>query len=556
MSVLRLSDLHEAYRDSSHEEAISMANLGAICWQSCQAGMHKHWSASMAGDDTAKAELWRQEGRQMMLESVKAKLVIADKLQEDLVLSDAAREADRARAEQRLRHETDLLKKELCDIQQQHCQALDAEVARRLADAVRLAEERKDQEAASLRLRIATLTEEANMSAIVDSSRDKKVVSLELQLAAQLELVEEMKRTTEKEVMDRVQEAKSHQQVALEIQKAAEISDLRLRVAELSSQGELLAAKEEARKLLDEKVKTLESEAIKLQKQLATLQADATKSSYALGKAGEALIFDIITEYVLPVFMYSSAKDMSGISHVADIHLFLQSPVGKRMKILIDAKKYKDPVRGKEITKLHSDVDSDDDAMAGIMISTTSQISSVKQFQIEKTPNGKYVLYLSVEGFDDELRGKAICWAIRVLSTLASYADDSDENIMGKIAEFFKELDLSLKEADGLVKMCQKTLDSATVMKRNLGQRLESFRVEHLGSMVVESREPEPVAASTRGSKKKNAVVDLTPSPDDVISHEGETLTPMQRYYNANRDTILAKQKAARENKKKDGKPA
>lgn len=531
-----------------------MANLGAVCWQSCETGMHKHWSASMAGDDTAKAELWRQEGRQMMLESVKAKLATADKLQEDLVLSEAARDADRGRAEQRLRYETDLLKRELGDIQQQHCQSLESEVGRRLAEAVRLAEERKDQEAASLRLRIATLTEEANMSAIADASRDKKVTSLELQLAAQLELINEMKRTTEKEVTDRVQEAKNHQQVALEIQKGAEISELRLRLAELSSQGELLAAKEEARRLLDEKVKSLESEAIKLQKQLATLQAEATKSSYALGKAGEALIFDIITEYVLPVFMYSSAKDMSGVSHVADIHLFLQSPVGKRMKILIDAKKYKDPVRGKEITKLHSDVDSDDDAMAGIMISTTSQISSVKQFQIEKTPKGKYVLYLSVEGFDDELRGKAICWAIRVLSTLASYADDSDENIMGKIAEFFKELDLSLKEADGLVKMCQKTLDSATVMKRNLGQRLESFRIEHLGSMVLDSREPEPVAASTRGSKKK-AVSEPVPSAEDVISHEGETLTPMQRYYNANREAILAKQKAARENKKKDSKP-
>ena len=554
MSVLQISDLHEAYADSSHEEAISMANLGAVCWQSCQTGMYKQWSASMTGDDTSKAELWRQEGRQMMLETVKGRLAAADKLQEELVLSEAARDADRGRAEQRLRHETDLLKKELCDIQQQQCQSLEAEVGRRLADAVRLAEERKDQEAASLRLRIATLTEEANMSAIVDSSRDKKVVCLELQLAAQLELVEEMKRTTEKEIADRVQEAKSHQQVALEIQKGAETSELRLRLAELSSQGELLVAKEEARRLLDDKVKTLESEAIKLQKQLATLQAETTKSSYALGKAGEALIFDIITEYVLPVFMYSSAKDMSGVSHVADIHLFLQSPVGKRMKILIDAKKYKDPVRGKEITKLHSDVDNDDDAMAGIMISTTSQISSVKQFQIEKTPKGKYVLYLSVEGFDDELRGKAICWAIRVLSTLASYADDSDENIMGKIAEFFKELDLSLKEADGLVKLCQKTLDSASVMKRNLGQRLESFRVEHLGSMVLDSREPEPVVASTRGSKKKPPVVDLTPSPDDVISHEGETQTPMQRYYTANRETILAKQKAARENKKKDGK--
>jgi hypothetical protein len=179
------------------------------------------------------------------------------------------------------------------------------------------------------------------------------------------------------------------------------------------------------------------------------------------------------------------------------------------MKILIDAKKYTESVRVKEITKLHSDVDIDDDAMAGIMISTNSQISSVKQFQIEKTPKGKPILYLSVEGFDDELRGRTICWAIRVLSTLASYSDESDTNIVGKIVEFFKELDLSVKEADSLVKSCQKSLDLATTMKKNLSKRIDDFRVDNLSTMpvpIVETKVPVTRKAATGATKSKKKI--------------------------------------------------
>jgi hypothetical protein len=514
--MIRLEDLHESYAAATIEERIQMANLGAICWNSLKQELYDQWSASLSVDESQKAEMWRsegiKEGKQMMFESVKAKLASADTLKEQLMICEASREADRTRAEQQLSYERELLTKEIQAIKQRHLQNIEIEVDRRVADVVRSAEDRKDQEASALRLRIATLMEENTISVMLDSSRSKKITSLECELSEQLHMNEEAKRTFSKELSIRLEQAKEFQMLTLQNQTSSEISGLRQQIAELRSQSELLLAKEEARRLLEQKVSHLELENAMKQAKIDTLLKETTKSSYAIGKDGEALIYDVITEYVLPVFLYSRAKNMSGINHVADIHLFLQSPVGKQLKILIDAKNYKDHVKTKEITKLQYDVDIDDDANAGIMISTNSQISSVKQFQIEKTPKGKYILYLSIEGFDDELRGKAICWAVRVLSTLASYSDDSDGNILGKIVDFFKELDISLKEADQVVKSCQKTLEISTTMKQNLSKRLDDFRIAHLADVKVQHIEPETTIKPprVRAARQKKSPVKVS----------------------------------------------
>lgn len=510
--MLHLKDLHPVYQTVSEEESIAIANIGAICYLSVKDGLLDIWNKSQTADEGVKAEMWRREGGQSMLDSVKVKLASVDSLKEQLYISEASRESDRIRAEQQLKYELELMTKEISNIQQRHSQNIETEVVRRIADAVRLAEERKEQEASALRLKIATLIEENNISAMLDASRSKKIYSLEYELSEQFHINEEAKRTFSKELSIRLEQAKEIQLLSLQNQTSNEISGLREQIAELKSQSELLIAKEEARRLLEQKVSNLESENVMKQAKIDVLLKETTKSSYAIGKDGEALIYDIITEYVLPVFLYSSAKNMAGINHVADIHLFLQSPVGKQIKILIDAKKYKDAVKGKEITKLHYDVDIDDDANAGILISTNSQISSVKQFQIEKTPKGKYILYLSIEGFDNELRGKAICWAIRVLSTLASYSDDSDGNILGKIVDFFKELEISLKEADQVVKSCQKSLDISTIMKQNLSKRLDDFRMAHLEDVKPHHNETEtPIKPPrVRAARQKKSPVKIT----------------------------------------------
>ena len=494
-----------------------MANLGAVCYKAVKAGLYEQWSASMEGDESAKAEVWRQEGRQAMLESVKAKLAAAESLHEQLAQLNVAREADRARAEQFLQTETDILKKEISALQKRHSQCIESEVDSRLSDVIRKTEERKDTEAAPLRMKISSLTEENTTLMMLETSKAKKYTALEQELAELVKRHEDVRRQFTDELAARLEEAKEIQKLTVQHQTASEISELRQQIAALKSQGELLVSKEATCTLLTEKNANLEAELDKTRLQLDTIRVKNTKSSYAIGKDGEALIMDVLREYVLPTFLYSHARDVNGIGHSADIHLYLQSPVGKQMKILIDAKKYTEAVRVKEITKLHSDVDTDDDAMAGIMISTDSQISSVKQFQIEKTPKGKYIMYVSVEGFDDELRGRTICWAIRVLSTLASYYDDSDTNIVEKIVEFFKDLELTVKEADSVVKSCQKSLDLATTMKKNLAKRMDDFRLDNLASVpvsvpVVETKVPVTRAkAGATKSKKKTAAELFTP---------------------------------------------
>ena len=485
-----------------------MANLGAVCYKAVKAGLYEQWSASMEGDDSAKAEMWRAEGRQAMLESVRAKLVAADILQGQIGQLSIAREADRVRADSRLEYETDLLKKEIATIQQRHSQFLEAEIASRLEETVRKTEERKDNEAAALRLRVSSLVEENATLVMLDALKANKYTGLERELADNVKRIEESRCKFAEELSVRLEEAKDIQKLTIQQEYESEISNLRQRVAAFESQGKLLASKEQTCKLLAEKNEQQEAELGKAHAQLEILRAKNTRSSYAIGKQGEALVMDVLREHVLPMFLYSRAIDVHSIGHSADIHLFLQSPVGKQMKILVESKQYTEPVRIKEITKLHNDVDADDEAQAGIMISTSSSISRVKQFQIEKTPKGKYILYLSVEGFDDELRGRTICWAIRVLSTLTSYSNESDTNIVGKIVDFFKELDKSTQEVDTVVKSCQKTLELATTMKKNLTKRLEDFRVENMANapLPVETKsktKTQPASAPKRSKSKK-----------------------------------------------------
>jgi hypothetical protein len=345
--------------------------------------------------------------------------------------------------------------------------------------------------------------------------------------------LEILERGFEEELSKRMAGARELICLSMEKEKSQEISSLKQQVAESRSMSSLLSVTEESRRLLAEKVNILESTlAIKEEK---IQQLTVTKSSWAIGKSGESHLLDIIHIHVIPVFLYATVEDMAGVPHSADLHLYIQSPIGKRMKILMDSKKYKDPVRQKEINKLHSDVDRDDEAIAGMLISFDSHISNVKQFQIEKSAKGKHIMYLSVEGFDDELRGKIICWAVRVLSTLASYSDDVDDNIMEKVIEFIKEMDLSVKDADKVTKSCQTALDLATTMKNNLGRRLETFRVENLGSISVPNAavdnsisivEPLP----KRGRRATNKpVVTISTSGESAVAVTEPHVVPKRR---------------------------
>lgn len=133
--TLRIADLHADYHAASMEEAIAMANLGAVCYKSVKAGLYEQWSASMEGDESSKAEIWRTEGRQAVLESVRAKMVAAEETAARLVAAEGT-------------------------IQQLRS-SIDAEAARRVAEA--LEGHRKDFEIAKMK-EIGALKEQIAMS--------------------------------------------------------------------------------------------------------------------------------------------------------------------------------------------------------------------------------------------------------------------------------------------------------------------------------------------------------------------------------------------------------
>lgn len=144
-----------------------MANLGAICYQTLKADLYEQWSASMEGDESAKAEVWRSEGRQAMLESVKAKMVAAEEMSVRLASAEGQVQTLRA--------------------------SVEAEAGRRFAEAIE--GYRKDFELAKMK-EISLLKEriamaegrEASMGMVSEAhaAMREKIETLEAQLAQQL----------------------------------------------------------------------------------------------------------------------------------------------------------------------------------------------------------------------------------------------------------------------------------------------------------------------------------------------------------------------------------
>jgi hypothetical protein len=394
--TLRSTELHETYQDLSKEEAIAIANLGAICWSAVKD------IPVVTGEGGDTEDVWREEGRragkQEMLESVRAKLGAAESLQIRL-----------ATAEETVRH-----------LQA----AAETEVARRIAE--RLDGFRKDYELAKMK----------------------------------------------------------------------EMTELKERLAAADAREEMIT-------LMKDKLVTLEAQRDALQIQMLEHTAAATRSSHAIGKSGEATVLDICERSVLPHFLGARIEDMSHVGHSADFHVWVMSPVGKSVKIMIDAKKYKDTVRTKEIAKLHSDVDADDETVGGLLVSLDSQIASTKQFQIEKTKGRKAVMYVILKDMDDELRGQVMLWAVRVLSAVCS--DDTAEghqHLMDNIQLFLKEMGGSIRDAETAWRACNKAAESAKMVRDGLIQKVTDFRVGTLRE-TIEHVEDDTQCTATKSDGKR-----------------------------------------------------
>ena len=397
-STLRIADLHEAYHKASTEEAILMANLGAICYQSVKASLHEQWSASMEGDESAKAEIWRSEGRQTMLETVKSKLAAAEEMSVRLAAAEG---------------------------QVQHLRAsVEAEVVRRTTEA--LDGHRKD----------------------------------------------------------------------FELAKMKEISGFKERIAMSEGREAMTTMVSDAHVAMKEKIALLEG-------QLAQQLAANTKSSYAIGKAGEATVFEILNSHVIPMLPYASVKDMTAINHAADFHLSVMLETGVKAKLLIDSKKYKRRVNTTEIEKLYADVDADEEANGGVMISLESHIFTMKQFQIARSPKQKPVVFLSFCDISEEYRKDMITWAVRILIDILSQNSNEDKDVMiANLDGFLNSLDESVTELDGSLKGLTKTIDTLKAMRDGFIRKIVNFRAGKPIETVLETALLEGCSHVTRTGTK------------------------------------------------------
>ena len=66
------------YQTVDHEEAIAIANLGAQTYMAAKEGLFTVWNAAQSAEEGGKADVWRREGGQAMMESLKARLAAGD----------------------------------------------------------------------------------------------------------------------------------------------------------------------------------------------------------------------------------------------------------------------------------------------------------------------------------------------------------------------------------------------------------------------------------------------------------------------------------------------
>lgn len=349
-----------------------MANLGAVCYQSVKAGLYEQWSASMEGDDSAKAEVWRTEGRQAMLESVRAKMVAAEETAARLVAAEGTILQLRS--------------------------SVEAEVARRAAEA--LEGHRKD----------------------------------------------------------------------FEIAKMKEISALKERIAMSEGREAMTMMVSESHAVMKEKIATLEA-------QLAAQLAANTKSSHAIGKAGEATVLDMLENTVCKAFTHSVVKDMTGTSHVADFHLWVMGPTGQKIKILIDSKKYKRAVNSDEINKLYDDMDADEECTCGIMISISSSICTKNQFGINRSPKQKPVLFLTFQDLPADAQKDLLCWGVQVLSELVGENNTGvQQEMIQNLEQFLDRMMVSVKDIDGVIRSQLKLVETMREVRGKMFKDLSLFR--------------------------------------------------------------------------------
>ena len=281
-----------------------------------------------------------------------------------------------------------------------------------------------------------------------------------VRLAAAEGTVAALRSSMDEEVTRRVGEALEGFRKDYELSALKEVAALREQLAVAKMREELLV-------LMQEKVEVLQAQ---------VAEQTASKSSHVIGKQGEATVWEMLEGCVVPEFPYAEARNMSGVSHAADFHLWVMRPDGKRMKVLLDAKKYKRPVNTEEINKLNADVDGDDEAHCGILISLTSPVCGMKQFQMRVSDKGKPVLYLSFMDLEKEYQTQLLCWGVRALMTTVREVGVERSLEAEQVDELLTEICGSLKEVDSMIRTHAKMIETLRSMKGSVLQKIANFK--------------------------------------------------------------------------------
>jgi uncharacterized protein (DUF2164 family) len=255
-----------------------------------------------------------------------------------------------------------------------------------------------------------------------------------------------------------------------ELAKMKEIGALREQIASESGKGEYVKMLKEAHAVMRERIAALEA-------QVAAQMTAATKSSHAIGKAGEATVMELLSTVVIPALPYASVKDMTTVSHAADFHLSVMLETGTKAKLLIDSKKYKRRVNTTEIEKLYADIDADEEAHGGIMISLESHIFTMKQFQIARSPKQKPVIFISFCDINEDMRKEMILWSVRiVMDVLSQNTTDNKDAMIENLNSFLNSLDDSIVDLDGSLRSLAKTMEGLKTMRDGFIRKIVNFR--------------------------------------------------------------------------------
>jgi hypothetical protein len=296
-------------------------------------------------------------------------------------------------------------------------------------------------------------------------------------LAAAEATAEALRATVDRRVEERVADRIAIVRAECETDKMREMLVLRERIATAEGKDKYIESLEGNVSLLRDKHATLETRYADLNTQLLEVTTSNTKSSHAIGKIGEATVLDLLETTVLQEFPYSTVKDMTTVSHAADFHLWIMTPKGKRVKMLVDSKKYKRRINSDEINKLIADVDADDDAECGMMISLDSAICTMKQFQIKNTPKHKPILYLSFDGVSEEHRREVVCWGVHALLAVTKEIKHSTRDVIADNIDYFlSQINENVKDIDSAIRTQSRALDSLRQARTNIIASIQNFR--------------------------------------------------------------------------------